>query len=432
MSSYSFRTVNSILSSANKTTCFNRHLINLEKPCFLSRSSSSYKLKFITNQVRTKTDNKKNDLSTSIQPQTVISSSNTTGVNVGQDIVGKRLSTSDINRVINQFYQRKSIRKGCLDHSIDERMLRIGFNGFRNYCLELNKISPELYVVFNDIIENKLHVDELFSYFIKYCKEIFPHLNCLEELKKISDFTSPIHWYPEARKIKRRIIFHSGPTNSGKTYNALKAFLNAKTAVYCGPLKLLAVEVFNKSNSEGITCDLVTGEEKIFSNKGEPSDHLSCTVEMISTQTEYDVAVIDEIQMIRDPQRGFAWTRALLGLQAKEIHICGESAAINIIQEVLNSIDEKVEVMNYSRLSPLKVCPTAIENLANVEDGDCIVCFNKAKLFNVCLELERLGKQFAVIYGSLPPSTKLKQAKKFNDPNDPCKILVATDAIGMA
>lgn len=27
--------------------------------------------------------------------------------------------------------------------------------------------------------------------------------------------------------------------------------------------------------------------------------------------------------------------------------------------------------------------------------------------------------------------TKLAQAKKFNDPDDPCKILVATDAIGM-
>jgi ATP-dependent RNA helicase SUPV3L1/SUV3 len=26
-----------------------------------------------------------------------------------------------------------------------------------------------------------------------------------------------------------------------------------------------------------------------------------------------DVAVIDEVQMMRDPQRGWAWTRALLG-----------------------------------------------------------------------------------------------------------------------
>lgn len=29
------------------------------------------------------------------------------------------------------------------------------------------------------------------------------------------------------------------------------------------------------------------------------------------------------------------------------------------------------------------------------------------------------------------PGTKLAQAKKFNDPEDPCKILIATDAIGM-
>jgi len=28
-----------------------------------------------------------------------------------------------------------------------------------------------------------------------------------------------------------------------------------------------------------------------------------------------EVAVIDEIQMIREPQRGWAWTRALLGLE---------------------------------------------------------------------------------------------------------------------
>lgn len=31
----------------------------------------------------------------------------------------------------------------------------------------------------------------------------------------------------------------------------------------------------------------------------------------------------------------------------------------------------------------------------------------------------------------LASGTKLAQAKKFNDPDDPCKILVATDAIGM-
>ena len=33
-------------------------------------------------------------------------------------------------------------------------------------------------------------------------------------------------------------------------------FTNAKTGVYCGPLKMLAVEVFNKTNERGVDCDL--------------------------------------------------------------------------------------------------------------------------------------------------------------------------------
>lgn len=51
-------------------------------------------------------------------------------------------------------------------------------------------------------------------------------------------------------------------------------------------------------------------------------------------------------------------------------------------------------------------------------------------IVNSCSHTNR-GHEVAVIYGSLPPNTKLAQASKFNDPNHPCKIMVATDAIGM-
>lgn len=50
-----------------------------------------------------------------------------------------------------------------------------------------------------------------------------------------------------------------------------------------------------------------------------PSAHLSSTVEMLSTQMRVELAVIDEIQMLRDEQRGWAWTRALLGVAADEV-----------------------------------------------------------------------------------------------------------------
>jgi hypothetical protein len=55
--------------------------------------------------------------------------------------------------------------------------------------------------------------------------------------------------YPEARAIQRKVIFHAGPTNSGKTHHAIQRYLAAKSGVYCGPLKLLAHEIFEKSNT---------------------------------------------------------------------------------------------------------------------------------------------------------------------------------------
>ena len=95
----------------------------------------------------------------------------------------------------------------------------------------------------------------------------------------------------------------------------------------------MVVEVFNKCNDLGTPCDLVTGEErKRVDPEGEPSSHISCTVEMTNVAQTYEVAVIDEIQMMKDYQRGWAWTRALLGIPADEIHVCGERSAIDLVK----------------------------------------------------------------------------------------------------
>lgn len=57
-----------------------------------------------------------------------------------------------------------------------------------------------------------------------------------------------------------------------------------------------------------------------------------------------DVAVIDEIQMLRDMERGGAWTRVLLGLCAREIHLCGEEAAVNLVKRIVNTTGDTLEV----------------------------------------------------------------------------------------
>ena len=57
-----------------------------------------------------------------------------------------------------------------------------------------------------------------------------------------------------------------------------------------------------------------------------------------------DVAVIDEIQMIEDPQRGGGWSRALLGLPAREVHLCGHGCAIDVVRRLAKSMGESLEV----------------------------------------------------------------------------------------
>ena len=52
--------------------------------------------------------------------------------------------------------------------------------------------------------------------------------------------------YKLARSIKRHHHFYLGPTNSGKTYQALLALEQAQSGVYLAPLRLLAMEIRDK------------------------------------------------------------------------------------------------------------------------------------------------------------------------------------------
>ena len=188
---------------------------------------------------------------------------------------------------------------------------------------------------------------DLFPYFLKHTNEMYPHLTMMDDLKQISDLTEPSNWYPDARSIKRKVIYHAGPTNSGKTYTALKSFQTSDSGIYCSPLKLLANEVYNKTNAIEAKCDLVTGEERKYANADSvPANHMACTVEMTNLEKDYDVAVIDEIQMIKDQQRGWAWTRAFLGLKAKEIHLCGDQTAIDLISDLCFITQDEFQIFN--------------------------------------------------------------------------------------
>ena len=254
----------------------------------------------------------------------------------------------------------------------------------------------------------------------------------IENQEKLADLRYPVEWYPATRAVQRKMVLHVGPTNSGKTYHALKRLEQADTGIYAGPLRLLAHEVYTRLNAKGKNCDLITGDERIV-QEGGGAQMKSCTVEMVPLNTDVDVAVVDEIQMIGHRERGWAWTQALLGLKAKEIHLCGEERSVPLIRELAASMGDRIEIHTYKRLSPLETMSTSLRRrLRDLRKGDCVVVFSRVGIHVMKQEVEKITqKRVAVVYGSLPPEIRAQQAKLFNDPDNDYDILVASDAIGM-
>ncbi|GMI10843.1 hypothetical protein TrVE_jg617 [Triparma verrucosa] len=251
-------------------------------------------------------------------------------------------------------------------------------------------------------------------------------------IKATSDLTSPSSLYPLPRLSHRKITYHSGPTNSGKTYNALLALKSAPTGMYLGPLRLLALEVYEELTSSGVYCSLITGQER----RNVPfSTHVSATVEMARME-EFDVVVIDEIQLLGDEERGAGWTRAFMGVECKEVHVCGGGEGVERVRRMAEECGDDFEVVEYERFNELKVEEGPLNKnkdyKTGVREGDAIVAFSKNDIFAIRREIEENTEfKCCVIYGALPPESRAQQAKLFNDPSSDYKVLVASDAVGL-
>ncbi|RMZ75889.1 hypothetical protein DV738_g5207, partial [Chaetothyriales sp. CBS 135597] len=251
-------------------------------------------------------------------------------------------------------------------------------------------------------------------------------------IDNVPDTRNPTEWYPQARQVQRKIHLHVGPTNSGKTYHALKQLEAARTGYYAGPLRLLAHEVYSRFRAQGMAMDLITGDDVRLDD--DPATNKSAsTVEMVSLTRSYDVAVIDEIQMIADEDRGWAWTRAVLGSKAKELHLCGEERVVPLIEELAATMGDTLQVHRYQRLNPLRAQSRSLRGeLRKLRKGDCVVSFSVVNIHALKKHIEQeTGRHVAIVYGSLPPETRAQQAALFNDPDNDYDFLVASDAIGM-
>ncbi|KAA1475850.1 P-loop containing nucleoside triphosphate hydrolase protein [Dentipellis sp. KUC8613] len=293
----------------------------------------------------------------------------------------------------------------------------------------------------------------------------------IRNLRAAVDLTRITDMFPVARTMRRRVVMHVGPTNSGKTHNALRALAASPTGAYAGPLRLLAHEIQERLSSGQIVplgvdpsslpesippdedsnldaastdgairklgdprfareCSLMTGEERRLV---EHAGLMSCTIEMLDLDKLYDVLVVDEIQMLADSERGYSWTGAVLGAAARELHLCGEEAAVPLVESLIAMTGDELIVNRYERLSPLQVADESLYgDIKKIQKGDCVVAFSRSSIFALKERIENeTGLRCALVYGRLPPEIRSEQAALFNDPDSGYDVLIGSDAVGM-
>lgn len=236
---------------------------------------------------------------------------------------------------------------------------------------------------------------------------------------------TPKDEYKRTRQMKRYFYLHLGETNTGKTYRAIECLKQAQKGIYLAPLRLLALENYETLNQSQVKCHLLTGEEEILV---EGATHISCTIEKLDLNQQYDCAVIDEIQLIQDKVRGASWTRAILGLMCSEVHLCGAINAKQLLIQLIEECGDEYEIINYQRQTPLCLERTPFQ-LNLPQKGDAIIVFSKKKVLELSRYYQDRGYQTSVIYGDLPPEVRRLQYTTFIKGES--HLLISTDAIGM-
>jgi ATP-dependent RNA helicase SUPV3L1/SUV3 len=339
----------------------------------------------------------------------------------------KRSSVNKLESEVKTYFREKFGPKSDLGKVYKEKL-----NVFFNTLLVEQGLKPELvaqdeYDRFYIQLETNIWKPELFlrKEFERFIQAIMAFKRKDVSSTILRDYLGQFWLHTEARRINRKIIYHMGPTNSGKTYHAIEALCKAKNGCYLAPLRLLASELFDTMNNKGVKTTLLTGEEVL---EIPDATHFSSTIEMARLQQRFECCVIDEIQMLTDSQRGWAWTRALVNIQADEVHICGDHSVLELVKQVLALCGDTLEIREYTRMTELNVMENQIP-LSQLEKNDALIVFSRRNALKYKADLEELDFKVSIVYGRLSPEVRREQARKFDEGET--DIMVSTDAIAM-
>ena len=225
------------------------------------------------------------------------------------------------------------------------------------------------------------------------------------------------------QKSSKKIIGLLGPTNTGKTHDAIEKMLEFDSGIFGLPLRLLAREVYEKCIKKiGIDkVALITGEEKIIPNS---ANYFICTVESMPKDKIVDFVAVDEIQMCADKERGHIFTDRLLYSRGEKLTMFLGS---QVMRHIINELVGEVEFLKKDRFSKLSY--SGYKKISRLDRKSAIIAFSIEEVYAIAELVRRQKGGAAVIMGSLSPKTRNSQVELYQSGD--VDYLVATDAIGM-
>ena len=234
--------------------------------------------------------------------------------------------------------------------------------------------------------------------------------------KPVSDLTVRL---PHRTREPESVVAHLGPTNSGKTHDALRFLVQTGCGVYAAPLRMLAQEAHRRLSAElgEERVGLVTGEERV--NPDAPI--ICCTAEMAPMQGE--TLVLDEVQWAEDEERGSAWTRLMLGGEYRHVLLLGAVEALPLVRHAFPD----AEIKFFERKAPLDW--VGRRPITGLRAGTVVVAFSRRAVIGIAGELNQLHPgRVVALYGAMPLASRREEIDRFV--SGAAEVCVATDVLG--
>ena len=214
-----------------------------------------------------------------------------------------------------------------------------------------------------------------------------------------------------------------GPTNTGKTFYAVKKMLTFGSGIIGFPLRLLArenYEILRKKIGYNNVA-LITGEEKIIPNDAK---FFCCTVESMPESQKFEFVAIDEIQLAANFERGNYFTDRILNYRGiRQTVFLGSSSMENLLIKIFPNI----EIIKKPRFSNLKYF--GYKNLTRLPLRSAVIAFSQIDVYQIAEKLKQLKGGVSIVTGALSPEARNKQVSLFE--KGEVDFIVATDAIGL-